>query len=60
LRRRILYVGTTQASLDQRIAQHDSGTFEGYTARRRPVILVFHEHFDRITDAFAVERKIKG
>jgi len=54
------YVGTTQASLEQRIAQHDAGTFDGYTARRRPVMLVFHEHFDRITDAIAAERQVKG
>jgi len=25
------YVGTPQASLEQRIAQHDAGTFDGYT-----------------------------
>ena len=50
------YVGTTQASLEQ----HDAGTFDGYTARRRPVTLVFHEHFDRVTDAIAVERQVKG
>jgi putative endonuclease len=54
------YVGTTRASLDERIAQHNAGTFDGYMARRRPVILVFHEHFDRITDAIGAERKVKG
>jgi putative endonuclease len=27
---------------------------------RRPVRLVWSEHFERITDAIAVERKIKG
>jgi putative endonuclease len=54
------YVGTTQASLELRIAQHDAGTFDGYTARRRPVTLVFHEYFDRITDVIAAERQVKG
>ncbi len=54
------YVGTTQASLEQRIAQHDAGTFDGYTARRRPVTLIFHEDFERITDAIAAERQVKG
>jgi putative endonuclease len=54
------HVGTTQASFEQRIAQHDAGTFDGYTARRRPVTLVFHEHFERITDAIAAERQVKG
>jgi putative endonuclease len=54
------YVGSTQTSLEQRIAQHDAGTFDGYTARRRPVLLVFHEHFERITDAISAERQVKG
>ena len=54
------YVGTTRASLDQRVAQHEAGTFDGYTARRRPVRLAFHQEFDRITDAVAAERRVKG
>jgi putative endonuclease len=54
------YVGTTRASLEERIAQHDAGTFDGYTARRRPVTLVFQQDFDRITDAIAAERQVKG
>ena len=54
------YVGTTRASLDQRIAQRNAGNFDGYTARRRPVILVFEEHFPNITDAIAAERQVKG
>ena len=54
------YVGTSQGSLEQRIAQHDAGTFDGYTARRRPVTPVFHDHFERITDAIAAERQVKG
>ncbi len=54
------YVGTTRTSLDERIAQHNAGTFDGYTARRRPVILVFHERFERIIDAIAAERRLKG
>ncbi|MGO8916983.1 MAG: GIY-YIG nuclease family protein [Stellaceae bacterium] len=54
------YVGSTRASLDERMAHHDAGTFDGYTARRRPVILVFAQEFQRITDAIAAERQIKG
>jgi predicted GIY-YIG superfamily endonuclease len=54
------YVGTTRTSLDDRVAQHNAGNFDGYTARRRPVILVFEQHFDRITDAIAAERQVKG
>jgi len=41
------YVGGTRASLEQRIAQHHTGALGGYTARRRPVALVFHQEFDR-------------
>ena len=55
------YVGSaTGEDLTLRIAQHQAGTFEGYTSTRRPVELVWSEYFDRITDAIAVERKIKG
>jgi putative endonuclease len=32
----------------------------GYTFTRRPVVLVWSEHFDRITDGIAAERQIKG
>ena len=54
------YVGSTRTSLDIRVAQHDAGTFGGYTAGLRPVVLVFHQEFDRITDAIAAERQVKG
>jgi len=53
------YVGTTRATLDERIGQHNAGSFDGYTARRRPVTLVAQE-FDRTTDAIAAERQLKG
>jgi putative endonuclease len=54
------YVGSTRTSLADRVAQHDSDAFGGYTARLRPVTLAFHQEFDRITDAIATERQIKG
>ena len=54
------YVGSTRASLERRIGEHNAGTFGGYTARRRPVLLVWHQEFQRITDAIAVERQLKG
>jgi putative endonuclease len=54
------YVGITRGSLELRLAQHDAGTFDGYTARRRPVRLVFHQAFDRIEDAIAAEHQVKG
>jgi len=45
------YVGTTRDSLDRRFAEHRNGAFGGYMARRRPLALVYHQHFQRITDA---------
>jgi putative endonuclease len=54
------YVGTTRADLEQRVAQHNAGTYGGYTAKRRPVTLVFSQWFDRITDAIEAERQVKG
>jgi putative endonuclease len=54
------YTGTTRAELEQRVAEHQAGTFGGYTSVRHPVELVFSEYFDTIADANAAERKIKG
>jgi putative endonuclease len=54
------YVGSTRTALETRIAQHERGSFDGYTAARRPVTLVFHAEFDRIADAVAAERQVKG
>jgi putative endonuclease len=53
------YIGTTRAALETRIAQHNAGTFGGYTTTRRPVTLVFSQWFDHITDAVENERKLK-
>jgi putative endonuclease len=55
------YVGSaTGDDLTKRIAEHETGAYPGYTLSRRPVSLVWSEHFERITDAIAVERQIKG
>ena len=55
------YVGSaTGDDLSKRVAEHEAGAYPGYTSARRPVRLVWSEHFDRIVDAIAVERKIKG
>jgi len=53
------YIGTTRTALELRIAQHNAGSFGGYTATRRPVTLVFSQWFDNITDAIENERKLK-
>ena len=55
------YIGSaTGDDLSHRIAQHNADTFAGYTFTRRPVMLVWSEHFDRITDGIAAERRLKG
>jgi predicted GIY-YIG superfamily endonuclease len=54
------YVGTTRDTLEKRVAENQAGHFDGFTKSRRPVALVFHKEFDRITDAIAAERQVKG
>ena len=55
------YVGSARSDdLGQRVAEHQTGAYQGYTSTRRPVRLVWSERFDQITDAIAAERKIKG
>ncbi len=54
------YTGTTRATLEFRLAEHNTGHFDGYTAKRLPVALVYSQWFDGITDAIAAERQIKG
>jgi predicted GIY-YIG superfamily endonuclease len=54
------YVGSTRDSLGAHVAQHNAGSLGGYTARRRPGTLVYHQEFDRIADAIAAERQVKG
>jgi putative endonuclease len=55
------YVGSaTGEDLAPRIAQHQAGTYPGYTSSRRPVTLVWSEYFDTITDGIAAECQLKG
>ena len=52
------YAGHTD-DIDLRIGQHQSGALGGYTAKRRPVQLVWSDRFATRDEAFAVERKLK-
>ena len=54
------YTGSTRDSLETRVNEHNAGTYGGFTSTRRPVTLVFSQAFDRITDAIAAERQLKG
>jgi putative endonuclease len=53
------YVGSTW-SLEARVDQHNSGKGAKYTSRRLPVELVFAAEFDRIDEAYAMEKRIQG
>jgi putative endonuclease len=55
------YIGSaTGDDLTKRISEHETGAYRGYTFTRRLVHLVWSEYFDRITDAIAAERQLKG
>ena len=53
------YVGHTD-NLEKRIADHHDGNGCHYTARKRPLELIFSDSFATRDEAFMVERKIKG
>ena len=53
------YAGHTD-DIDRRMAEHSTGAFGGYTARRLPVSLVWSDSFMTRDEAFANERKLKG
>lgn len=54
------YTGLTKQNIEARVWEHNAGVYDGYTAKRLPVDLVFTETYDRIIDAIARERQIKG
>jgi putative endonuclease len=55
------YVDTSRLDdLETRVSQHNNGLFGDYTAKRRPVTPVFSAQCERITDAIAYERQVKG
>jgi putative endonuclease len=54
------YTGVTRRPVDERVCEHVQGLDEDcYTFRRRPVTLAQAEHYPRIADAVAAERRIK-
>jgi predicted GIY-YIG superfamily endonuclease len=53
------YTGSA-ADLEKRLAEHQEGTYDGYTACRRPVRLVFSQQVGTMHEAFLLERQIKG
>ena len=53
------YVGSTW-NLENRLWQHNQGLGAKYTARRKPVKLVFSEEFQSIADAYKREKQVQG
>jgi len=53
------YVGHTD-NLEQRIAQHQTGYFPGFTKAHLPVKLVWSDSFPTRDEARAMERRLKG
>ncbi len=56
-----LYCGSTRKGMEERLSEHQNGNYEkSFTFKRRPVTLLWCEHFATITDAVDCERRIKG
>lgn len=54
------YVGITN-DIEARVVQHNDGlNTKAYTHSRRPVTLVFQEHFNDVNQAISFEKQIKG
>jgi putative endonuclease len=54
------YVGPARGGLERRLSEHNNGVYAGYTSKRRPVELIWSQHFLNIKDAIAIERQLKG
>jgi len=54
-----LYTGVT-SNLSQRVFQHREGLTPGFASRYGCNRLVFYEHFERMEEAIAREKQIKG
>jgi len=54
-----LYIGETN-DVDQRLLKHNEGSASGFTAKRRPVVLVYSELFPTRGAALKRERQLKG
>ncbi|MGQ7793987.1 GIY-YIG nuclease family protein [Faunimonas sp. B44] len=54
------YTGLTRQDPEARLWEHNNEPIDSYTARRRPCTLLFCESYDRLAEAIARERQIKG
>ena len=53
------YVGSTR-DLATRLEQHGAGMGSAYTSKRLPVELVWSAEFDRVDEAYFLEKRIQG
>ncbi len=53
------YVGST-VDLERRLSEHNLGLGASYTRHRRPVVLVWSAEFERVDEAFALEKQVQG
>ena len=53
------YVGST-IDLEKRVHEHNEGSGAKYTARRRPVKLVYAAKFASVADAYEREKQVQG
>ncbi|GAA5133722.1 hypothetical protein GCM10023339_69740 [Alloalcanivorax gelatiniphagus] len=53
------YVGSTW-DLERRVSEHNLGLGAAYTRRRTPVELVWAAAYDRVDEAYAMEKRIQG
>ena len=53
------YVGSTW-DLERRVSEHNLGIGAAYTRRRLPVELVWAGDYERVDEAYAMEKRIQG
>ena len=56
---RMLYVGVT-GDIERRMSEHKLKLIDGYTKRYNLTRLVYYEDYDRVQDAIAREKQLKG
>jgi putative endonuclease len=52
------YVGST-TDLERRLSEHNEGIGADYTRRRRPVRLRWSASYDRVEDAYLMEKRLQ-
>ncbi|MGM0477642.1 MAG: GIY-YIG nuclease family protein [Bacteroidota bacterium] len=52
------YTGST-VDLERRMEQHNAGDGAKHTKRRRPLRLLYHEHYNHVAEAFYREKQIQ-